>query len=111
MKRTNKFKLKPTKEQEKRLRELANNCSKLWNEINYKRRKAFFEGEIIYDELKKLWYAFQPVEVEPLHQPLGNKKAYCDLGGRKGNCNGKNQGQNYWLQWKLLVSRMVVLDR
>ncbi|MHA1685941.1 MAG: RNA-guided endonuclease InsQ/TnpB family protein, partial [Candidatus Heimdallarchaeaceae archaeon] len=207
MKRTNIFKLKPTKEQEKRLRELANNCSKMWNEINYKRRKAFFEGkivwnteeeykkykklvgaataqqiiiknneawksffailkkkrkgklpnnikkvkppgywknrkkkrrvmkilircdcyklgkkvlklpfrlkiiwqgknrwevkqgrlEIVYDELKKSWYAFQPVEVEPLHQPLGNKKAYCGLGVRvivMSNIGGKVIGYN-----------------
>jgi len=26
------------------------------------------------------WYAFQPVEVKPLHQPIGDKRAYCDLG-------------------------------
>ena len=57
MKRTNKFKLKPTKEQEKRLKELAENCSRMWNEINYKRRKSFFEGEIEWkteEEYKKL---------------------------------------------------------
>ncbi|RLG57601.1 MAG: transposase, partial [Candidatus Hydrothermarchaeota archaeon] len=36
--------------------------------------------EIVYDDLSKSWYAFQPVEVQPLHQPIGNKKAYCDLG-------------------------------
>ncbi|AGK62196.1 Transposase-like protein [Archaeoglobus sulfaticallidus PM70-1] len=191
MRRTNVFKLKPTKEQEKRLFELANNCSRLWNEINYKRRQSFFSGEIdwntdeeyhkykkiigsamvqqiirknneawksffallkkkskgklppnirkvspprywkdrkagkrklrilvrndcyklggdvlkfgkmrikwkgknrwkgkqgrleiVYDEPSKSWYAFQPVEVEPLHQPIGYKKAYCDLGVR-----------------------------
>jgi len=46
MKRTNTFKLKPTKEQERKLFELADNCSKLWNEINYKRRQSFFKGKI-----------------------------------------------------------------
>ena len=46
MRRTNTFKLKPTKEQEKRLFELAENCSRLWNEINYRRRQSFFSGEI-----------------------------------------------------------------
>ncbi len=45
MRRTNIFKLKPTKEQERKLFELANNCSRLWNEINYKRRQSFFKGE------------------------------------------------------------------
>ncbi|RLG38668.1 MAG: transposase [Candidatus Alkanophagales archaeon] len=191
MRRANIFKLKPTKEQEKKLFELADNCSRLWNEINYKRRQSFFSGEIdwntdeeynkykhligsataqqiiiknneawksyfallkrkakgklpkyqnvrpprywkdrkkgkrvlrilirndcyklggdvlrlplglrikwkgrnrwkgkqgrleiVYDDLSKSWYALQPVEVKPLHQPIGNKKAYCDLGVR-----------------------------
>ena len=192
MRRTNTFKLNPTEEQEKKLFELANNCSRLWNEVNYKRRQSFFSGEIdwntdieynkykrlvgsataqqiirknneawksffamlkqkakgnlpshirhirppgywknrktskrvlkilirndcyklesdvlklpfglkirwsgrnrwegkqgrleiIYDELSESWYAFQPVEVKPLHQPIGNTRAYCDLGIR-----------------------------
>jgi len=38
--------------------------------------------EIVYDDLSGRWYAFQPVEVKPLHQPIGNKRAYCDLGVR-----------------------------
>ena len=37
--------------------------------------------EIVYADLSGQWYAYQPVEVQPLHQPIGNKKAYCDLGG------------------------------
>ena len=36
--------------------------------------------EIVYDDLSGRWYAFQPVEVEPLHQPIGDKRAYLDLG-------------------------------
>ncbi|VUT23980.1 MAG: putative transposase [Candidatus Methanolliviera sp. GoM_oil] len=36
--------------------------------------------EIYYDHLSNHWYACQPVECEPLHQPIGNKKAYIDLG-------------------------------
>ena len=36
--------------------------------------------EIVYDKLSKKWYAFMPVEVKPLHQPIGEKKAYVDLG-------------------------------
>ncbi|MEX2738123.1 MAG: RNA-guided endonuclease TnpB family protein, partial [Candidatus Wukongarchaeota archaeon] len=42
MKRTNIFKLKPAKEQEQRLFELADNCARMFNEINYKRRQSFF---------------------------------------------------------------------
>jgi putative transposase len=37
--------------------------------------------EISYDELSDKWYAYMPVEVQPLHQPRGDeKKAYVDLG-------------------------------
>lgn len=36
--------------------------------------------EIIYDELDNCWRGFQSVEVEPRHQPSGNKSAYVDLG-------------------------------
>ena len=36
--------------------------------------------EIVYDELSNRWVCYQPVEVEPLHQPTGNKVAYIDLG-------------------------------
>ncbi|GBE54200.1 putative transposase [archaeon BMS3Bbin15] len=46
MKRTNTFNLNPTKEQESRLFKLADNCSRMYNEINYKRRQSFFGGEI-----------------------------------------------------------------
>lgn len=37
--------------------------------------------EIIYDDLKKKWYAFQSVETKSLHQPRKDgKKAFVDLG-------------------------------
>ncbi|WP_456487727.1 hypothetical protein [Candidatus Alkanophaga liquidiphilum] len=36
--------------------------------------------EIVYDELSNRWVCYQPVEVKPLHQPIGDKKAYVDLG-------------------------------
>jgi len=35
-----------TKEQEPRLFELVDNCSRMYNEVNYKRRQSFFGGEI-----------------------------------------------------------------
>ena len=35
MKRTNLFNLAPTREQHSALQELAVNCAKLWNEVNY----------------------------------------------------------------------------
>ena len=42
--RTNTFKLSPNKEQEQRLFELADNCARMFNEVNYKRRQSFFSG-------------------------------------------------------------------
>jgi len=61
--RTVRLRLLPTKQQDKRLRKIANICSKLWNQINYVRRKAFFEEKRInieetykefYERYKKL---------------------------------------------------------
>nr|MDO8080515.1 hypothetical protein [Candidatus Freyarchaeota archaeon] len=50
MKRTNTFRLVlKTKEQKQRLLNLANNCSKMYNEINHKRRQSFFSGEFDWD--------------------------------------------------------------
>ncbi|MFQ6126464.1 MAG: hypothetical protein ACE5R6_17900 [Candidatus Heimdallarchaeota archaeon] len=46
MKRTHTFKLRLTKEQASKLFELANNYSRMWNEISYKRRQSFFAGKV-----------------------------------------------------------------
>lgn len=60
MKRTNIFNLNPGKEEEEILLEWADNCARMYNEINYKRRQSFFEGELdwntdeLYHEYKKL---------------------------------------------------------
>lgn len=35
---------------------------------------------IKFDAIKNKWYARQPVEVAPPHQPLSNQRAYVDLG-------------------------------
>ncbi|MGQ9722970.1 MAG: hypothetical protein ACUVXA_16805 [Candidatus Jordarchaeum sp.] len=44
MMRTNTFQLKPAGEQTERLFKLADNCSRMYNEINYRRRQSFFSG-------------------------------------------------------------------
>ena len=44
MRRTNTFRLSPTKEQEQKLFLLADNCARMFNEINYKRRQSLFSG-------------------------------------------------------------------
>ena len=60
MKRTNKLRLRPTKEQEKALFSLCGMSAVLWNKVNYKRRQSFFSCEIDwdtkeeYDEFKKM---------------------------------------------------------
>ena len=60
VKRTNKFRLRPTKEQEKALFSLCEMSAVLWNKVNYKRRQSFFASEIDwdskeeYEELKRI---------------------------------------------------------
>nr|MDO8081195.1 transposase [Candidatus Freyarchaeota archaeon] len=44
MRRTNTFRLFPSKEQKQRLLNLADNCSRMYNEINHKRRQSLFSG-------------------------------------------------------------------
>jgi putative transposase len=47
MERTNVFMLAPTEEKERRLFETAFGCAKLWNEVNYRRRQAYFHYQPI----------------------------------------------------------------
>ncbi len=62
MKRVNKLRLKPTKEQENVLFSLCEMSAVLWNKLNYVRRQAFFEGRFdwkggvdeLYDEFKRI---------------------------------------------------------
>jgi len=62
MKRVNKFRLRPTKEQEKVLLSLCEMSAVLWNKLNYIRRQAFFEGRFdwkkgvneLYNEFKRI---------------------------------------------------------
>jgi len=55
--RTIRLRLLPTKQQGKRLRKIADICSKLWNEVNYVRRKAFFEKKRVnIEETYKEYY-------------------------------------------------------
>ncbi|RLG36381.1 MAG: hypothetical protein DRN91_08100 [Candidatus Alkanophagales archaeon] len=60
MRRTNTFNLNLGKEEEVILHEWADNCSRMFNEINYKRRQSFFSGEFdwntdeFYHKYKKL---------------------------------------------------------
>ncbi|RLG37672.1 MAG: transposase, partial [Candidatus Alkanophagales archaeon] len=53
MGRTNTFNLNPGKEEEVILHEWADNCSRMFNEINYKRRQSFFSGEFDWNTDKE----------------------------------------------------------
>jgi len=46
MRRTNTFKLSPTTEQEAELFNRADACARMWNQITYKRRQSFFNGQL-----------------------------------------------------------------
>ena len=46
MRRTNTFKLDPTTEQEQELFTRADACACMWNQITYKRRQSFFNGQL-----------------------------------------------------------------
>jgi len=62
MRRVNKFRLRPTKEQEKVLFSLCEMSAVLWNKRNYVRRQQFFEGRFdwkegideLYNEFKRI---------------------------------------------------------
>jgi len=62
MKRTNKFRLRPTKDQEKILFGFCEMSAVLWNKLNYIKRQAFFKGRFdwkegvreLYDEFKRI---------------------------------------------------------
>ena len=50
MRRTNKLRLRPTKEQEKALLNLCEMSAVLWNKLNYIRRQSFFGGRFEWEE-------------------------------------------------------------
>ncbi|MBP1358022.1 MAG: transposase, partial [Sulfolobus sp.] len=56
LKRTITIELLPTKEQEEELKELGNLCSKLWNQVNYERRRQFFNGSVDIKSTYTKWY-------------------------------------------------------
>ena len=62
MKRTNKFRLRPTKEHENVLFILCEMSAVLWNKLNYIRRQSFFEGRFNWEEcVDELYNEFKPI--------------------------------------------------
>jgi len=60
MKRTNVFTLAPTDQQEKTLFKIALDCAKLWNEVNYQRRQAYFNYQPVEWYSKGLYRKYAP---------------------------------------------------
>ena len=62
MKRTNKLRLRPTKEQERVLFSICEMSAVLWNKLNYIRRQAFFEGRFDWREgVDELYKGFKKI--------------------------------------------------
>ncbi len=62
MRRTNKLRLRPTKEQEKALLDLCEMSAVLWNKLNYIRRQSFFGGRFDWEEcVAELYNEFKPI--------------------------------------------------
>ncbi|MHC1610938.1 MAG: RNA-guided endonuclease InsQ/TnpB family protein, partial [Candidatus Methanospirareceae archaeon] len=72
MKRTNTFKLNPTKEEERILLEWADNCSRMFNEVNYKRRQSFFDGTLDWNT-DNLYHKYKKIVGSATAQQLINK--------------------------------------
>jgi putative transposase len=51
--RTNVVRLLPNGAQERRLRRLADACARLYNEVNYERRRQFFQQHLV--DFKSTW--------------------------------------------------------
>ena len=129
IRRTNTFTFNPGKEEAAILNKWADDCARMYNEINYKRRQSFFYGkaeiggkqgrlEIVYDPLEKRWKAYMPVECEAPHKPKGEKIAFVDLGVKcpimaevDGRIFGKKSNamiHNFWsvgYQYKQLIEK------
>ncbi|MFP3195434.1 MAG: transposase [Caldivirga sp.] len=54
--RTNVVRLLPNGYQERRLRRLADACARLWNEVNYERRRQFFQQHLV--DFKSTWVKY-----------------------------------------------------
>ncbi len=62
IRRTNVFKLHPSKEQEKELFKMCEMSAVLWNKINYIRRQAFFKDRFSWEEgVKELYNEFKQI--------------------------------------------------
>jgi putative transposase len=73
MKRTNVFTLVPSFEQEKVMFKVALGCAKLWNELTYQRRQAYFNYQPIEWYPKNLYQKYAPLVGSATAQQIINK--------------------------------------
>ncbi|WXG42083.1 MAG: transposase [Candidatus Freyarchaeum deiterrae] len=102
MRRTNTFRLVPAKEQKQRLHNLADNCSKMYNEINHKRRQSFFSGRFDWNTDEQ-YHKYKGLVGSATAQQITQKnneawKSYWALlkKWKKGKVEKKPKPPRYW---------------
>ena len=102
MKRTNTFTLNPGKEEGAVLFEWADNCSRMYNELNYKRRQSFFEGKFDWST-DDLYHKYKPSIGSATAQQIINKnneawKSFFALlkKWKEGGLNERPRPPGYW---------------
>jgi len=74
MKRTSVVELIVDKEAENRLKLLCSLSSKLWNEVNYARRRMFFEARGVDLKLQRVLRKIQSISINRLSHRAANLK-------------------------------------
>ena len=93
MRRTNKLRLRPTKEQERALFSLCEMSAVLWNKLNYIRRQRFFEGRFDWEEgIVELYNEFKRIIGAATAQQIIRKndeawRSFFALLKMKGKCS------------------------
>ena len=117
MKRTNKFRLRPTEEQEKILFNLCEMSAVLWNKLNYIRRQAFFDGRFNWNEgVKELYDEFKRILGSATAQQIIRKndeawRSFFALSRLKRQGNHKNGKvnamiHNFW-RFRYIIERLI----
>jgi putative transposase len=118
MKRANVFRLRPTREQEIRLFQLADNCSRMWNEINYKRRQVFFSGKFEWNADDEFYHRYKSRIGSATAQQIiiKNNEAWKSFFAllkkwKAGKLDEKPKPPGYWKDRKTGKRKSVILIR
>src|SRR5579885_3135955 len=117
MKRANIFRLRPTREQEARLFQLADNCSKMWNEVNYKRRQSFFSGRLDWNTIE-FYHRYKSIIGSATAQKIIRKnneawKSFFSLlkKWKEGELDEKPKPPGYWKDRKTGKRKSAIVMR